>query len=210
MIILLKSTWTYFSAGSDDNGNPTDSVYEHAYFEFDTDTRTVTAYAPHETSPGPPPDFSRDPAVEFHVWVVGATRTGYFHDGLGGFTTVVTTLVITPQPVNAGCFGTNTGSIVLQLTGMAGPFSYVWDDGPTTPGRGPVRAGTYRVLVTDVPSGAQARATVQVGEQPELAVVVQAVGADVALQVSGGSGVYTYAWSDGVTTRAQREAAQGL
>ena len=210
MPILLKETWTFFSTGSDDNGEQVDSIYTHLYYEFDEATRTVTAYQPVVQQPAQPPDYSRDVTEEFFVWVSGATRTGYFHDGAGGFTTVVTTLVVTSQVTSAGCHGSNTGSIALQTSGMAGPFTFGWDDGVTTANRGPVRAGTYRVLVTDVPSGAQTRITVQVGQQPELVVVVQAIGADVTLQVSGGSGLYSYAWSDGATTRDRTGLAGGF
>ncbi|UOQ99913.1 SprB repeat-containing protein [Hymenobacter sp. 5317J-9] len=220
MLKLLKLDWT--STGT--YGDRSDQVYGERFaadkYEFDTTTRTVVHtpfplggdYDYDQSSGstiGPPENYSRDVLEEFHVYVNGPTRTGYFHDGNGGFTTAVTTLTLTATTTQCPCFGTNTGGIDLTVAGMNGPFTYRWDDGPTTEDRGLVPAGTYRVAVTDVPSGAVARATVQVGTNPELVVVIQKTGADVALQVSGGTGLYTFLWDDGVTTRDRTGLSDG-
>ncbi|WP_201979392.1 SprB repeat-containing protein [Hymenobacter rubidus] len=208
---LLKSTWVFFSAVIDTDNNYLDPIYKGDVYEFDETTRTVV-HSPdvQQQAPVPgPPDYSRDPTQEFYVWVDGATRTGYFHDGNGGVTTVITTLVLTATVTAAVCYGGNTGAIALVTAGMAGPFTFSWSDGVTTQNRGPVRAGTYRVVVTDGPSGAIARATVQVGTNPELAVTVQSIGPNITLQVTGGSGLYTYLWSDGATTRDRTGLAAG-
>ena len=198
----LKQTWTFYSTATDGNGDPADPIFSSDTYEFDPLTRTVVHNPGQiEQAASQPADYSRDPGEEFFVFVSGAVRAGYFHDGSGGVTAVTTTLVLTLQVVDAVCFGANTGSVQLQVSGMAGPFTYRWDDGPVTRDRGPLRAGPYRVGVTDGPSGAVARATVQVGTNPELVVQVQTIGTSVTLTVSGGSGLYDYLWSDGSTTR---------
>jgi hypothetical protein len=176
MIYLLKKTWTYFSTGTDDNGDPGEAIYDVLYYEFDSSTRTVAAYNPQLPSAAAPVDYSRDTAEEFYVYVNGATCTGYFHDGNGGVTTVVTTLVVTPQVKTVACYGANTGDILLVPSGLTGAFTYQWDDGPTTAHRSAVRAGTYRALVTHTASGARLPVVVQVGTNPELQVTVQAIG----------------------------------
>jgi SprB repeat len=213
MLIVIKHQYTYDHSYVDPNDSRiSGDIFTSQIWEFDTATRTASTrpgagwdqYTGQSgTGPGdPPPEVNLDPTFEFWVYVSGATRTGYFHDGAGGFTTIVKVLTLTAQVVGCTCYGDNTGSIDLTTGGgFSGPFSYLWDDGPTTEDRGVLRRGTYRVAVTDVPSGAIARATVQVGTNPELVVLVQKIGANVSLQVSGGSGLYSYLWSDGVTTR---------
>ncbi|MDO7853145.1 SprB repeat-containing protein [Hymenobacter convexus] len=215
MLIQLKLTWRYDHSYVDPNDSRISGDFYYAdEWNFDTATRLVV-YTP-STDPNaqqydfytgaqgnnnPPVDFSRPTTVEFFHYVSGATRTGYFHDGAGGVTLQVQTLTLASTVVSCTCYGDNTAAIDLQVSGLPGPYTYLWDDGPTVEDRGLLRAGTYRVAVTDVPSGAIARATIQVGSNPELDVLIQKVGGAVSLVVTGGVGLYTYLWSDGSTAR---------
>ncbi|MBK8657475.1 MAG: choice-of-anchor L domain-containing protein [Bacteroidetes bacterium] len=45
--------------------------------------------------------------------------------------------------VNVGCFGANTGSINMNISGGTAPYTYLWNDGVTTANRSSVAAGTY-------------------------------------------------------------------
>jgi hypothetical protein len=212
MLIPLKLSWTSTGTYGDRNGQEYGETFAAASWSFDTATRLVV-YTPfplggdynYDQSSGstvpPPVDYSRDVTEEFHVYVSGPTRIGYFHDGAGGFTTVITTLTFTWTVVDATCFGASSAAIVVVPDGMNGPFAYLWQDGVTTSSRSFVPAGVYRLTLTDLPSGAIARNTIRVGQNPQLTVLVQKVRGDVTLTVSGGIGLYTYLWSDGATTR---------
>ena len=175
-------------------------------FIFDTVLRTVSTERRSQNvyltpvQDTPPADFSRDPTELLTTYVSGPTQFRYFHDGYGGVTIENNTLTIGSLVTGSTCFGGRNGSIALQITGPPGPYTYLWDDGPTTRDRGPVPAGAYRVRVQDGPTGTIARATIQVGANPELQVLIQKNGADVRLVVSGGTAPYTYLWHDGATT----------
>ena len=221
MLITLRLDWHYDHSYTDpDDSRISGDIYYAEKWEFDTVTRTVVHteppnagyydfYTGEQGNIDPPQDEGLDPATEFFVYVSGATRTGYFHDGAGGYTTDVQTLTLSYTITGCGCFGTNTGGIDLEASGLSGPFHYLWDDGFTQQDRPLVPAGMYRVAVTDVPSGAVARASIQVGTNPELTVVIEKVGPDVHLRVSGGSGLYAFLWNDGVTDRDRLGLASG-
>ena len=48
------------------------------------------------------------------------------------------------------CAGTATGSIVLDVVGGNGPYSFNWSNGATSQNISNVIAGTYHVTVVDV------------------------------------------------------------
>jgi hypothetical protein len=53
--------------------------------------------------------------------------------------------------IDAGCPGTNTGSIYINVNGGSGSYSYLWTPGSyTTKNITGIPAGTYNVVVTDV------------------------------------------------------------
>ncbi|MDO7877673.1 SprB repeat-containing protein [Hymenobacter sp. ASUV-10] len=217
MLIELITYWTI----SGTYGSQADQVYG-TYYEaetwyFDTATRQVVhtprplgGFYQQEQSAGDPPptSYNRPTTEEFHFYATGADRIGFFHDGVGGFTTVIDTLTISTQVVNNPCFGNRLGQILVAVGGLTGPFTYAWDDGPTTRDRSLVAAGGYRLTVRDV-SGAVASALVTVGENPEILVVVSKTGGDVSLQVSGGTSPYSLLWSDGATTANRLGLAAG-
>ncbi|MFC7669274.1 SprB repeat-containing protein [Hymenobacter humi] len=221
MLIPLKLIWTSTGTfGDRDYDQSYGETFAASRSDFDTVTR-VPVRVPfplggdytYDQGSGstmdPPQDYSRPTTEEFFVYVNGPNRLGYFHDGNGGVTTVSTTLVLTSQVVGCTCYGDSSGDILVQTSGMDGPFTYLWEDGATTLNRSLVKAGTYRLAVTDVPSGAIARATILVGSNPELVVVIEKAGGDVTLQVSGGTGVYTYLWDDGSTSRTRTDLPSG-
>jgi gliding motility-associated-like protein len=116
---------------------------------------------------------------------------------------------------NINCNG-GTGTIDLVVSGgSTGNYSYLWS---TTDGSGlsatnrdqaGLTAGTYRVEVTDI-NGCTEFAEITLTEPDPIVieVVVKEISCgdplfsdgEIALTVSGGSGVYTYLWSNGATT----------
>lgn len=108
------------------------------------------------------------------------------------------------------------GSITLSVTGGTGPNTYLWENNATTANRTGLAAGTYYVTVTNTATGCVAAKAFEVGNSAQLTVNgnVTATGCGrstgaITATVSGGSGNYTYSWSDGVTTANRTSLAPG-
>lgn len=125
------------------------------------------------------------------------------------------TFVITEPPpftvasviAPATCANTCNGTATLTITGSAGPYSYAWSPAPGA-GQGTnaatgLCAGTYTVLVTDVPTGCDTLVSVLINAPPPF--VVQANVSDascsntcdgaIGIAVSGGSPGYSFLWA---------------
>ncbi len=109
---------------------------------------------------------------------------------------------------NETCSGGNTGAITTLFTiGGTPPYTYYWNNGATTPDISGLTAGTYHITVTDA-HGCDARSQRTVS-QPDAIGLAATVGAatcptagngTIDLTVTGGTPVYTYAWSNSATT----------
>ena len=107
--------------------------------------------------------------------------------------------------------GLPTGAIMLDVTGTAPPFSYLWSTGSTQSFIDGVTAGTYSVSVTDA-CGKTVVKSYNVGQYNGPAISLADSGPDCSpspgqgfldISVSGGYGVYTdynFHWSGGQTT----------
>ena len=115
-----------------------------------------------------------------------------------------------PVQTNVGCFGANTGSATVEVTGGTEPYEYLWNDGSAqiTATASGLEAGEYMVTITDA-NGCVTTATVTITE-PAATVATGtqdnvlcngAADGSIDLSVSGGSGLYTYEWSNGATTQ---------
>tara|TARA_B100000508_G_scaffold137355_1_gene131534 strand:- start:33298 stop:38022 length:4725 start_codon:yes stop_codon:yes gene_type:complete len=105
------------------------------------------------------------------------------------------------------CFGDNTGSINAIISGGTEPYNYSWSNGATTANVSGLVAGSYTLTVTD-DLGCVETTTVTITEPAaplSLSSVIQDVlchgGNDgsIDLTVTGGTGPYSYEWSDGST-----------
>ncbi len=116
--------------------------------------------------------------------------------------------VITPTATetNVLCNGGATGSVsVTGVTGGTGPYTYSWSSGQTTTTVAGLTAGTYTITVTDN-NGCTGTATTTISQPTALAPTASNTpplcnGGNGTLTASctGGTGPYTYAWSDGQT-----------
>lgn len=103
---------------------------------------------------------------------------------------------------NVTCFGGNNGSATVTATGGTPPLSYTWSNGQTQPTAINLSAGTYTVTVS---GGTTATATVVITQPANLNVSASVSGqiscnvpaVNVTANVSGGTGPYNYAWSNG-------------
>jgi uncharacterized repeat protein (TIGR01451 family) len=118
-----------------------------------------------------------------------------------------TALSLTATSTDATCYGTATGLIQLTVTGGTGNYTYQWNVPDV--GNGPLPAGTYSATVTDA-NGCTISTTQTITEPNLLAGTTIATdesvcgAADGAIEASitGGTGPYTYEWSNGQTTAA--------
>jgi hypothetical protein len=219
MLIKLKETYSYLrSEGYDD-------VFDYTLYEYNTDTRLVNYtneeyYVPAQE--GAPDNYSRPVEEEFYWYCLSdtPTRRGCFHDGTGGVNYVDTAdsiacgwepnIVITSTVINAVCFGSNSGSIGIDVSGTgAAPYTYRWNDGETTKDRFNVPAGSYAVTVTDAQGFSNTLSGITVGQNSEIQVVGTIGENSILIEASGGVLPYSFRWSDGVTTKDRENVAPG-
>ncbi|MBI1225510.1 MAG: T9SS type A sorting domain-containing protein [Bacteroidetes bacterium] len=143
-------------------------------------------------------------------------------DAFGCSATKNTTLVyqsniqINLTPTNPTCSNTMNGSVTSSVTGGVAPLSYVWSNGATTPNIQNLAAGNYSLTVTDG-LGCTKSASVTLTAPPAFTVAVAVTNAtycgatdgSLTATPSGGSGPYTYAWSNGGTTQTLNNLGAG-
>lgn len=123
---------------------------------------------------------------------------------------------ITSTPVD--CFGNNTGTATVMVSGGNGNYTYLWNDTlrQIEPTAIFLQAGTYQVVVNDE-TGCIAFAEVVV-EQPEQitinsevtdALCVGDANGSIAAMPMGGVGNFTYTWSNGQTVNTATNLPTG-
>jgi hypothetical protein len=128
-------------------------------------------------------------------------------------------LQLIPIATSPNCFGEMTGAAAVIVSGGTPPFTYLWDNGATTPELLDIPAGTYTVTVTDA-VGCTGTEIVGIA-QPEL-LIAQVATVDIVdvscngfsdgqatITVQGGTPPYTYLWSSGQTTAFVDDLAAG-
>ncbi|MCX6258914.1 MAG: choice-of-anchor J domain-containing protein, partial [Bacteroidia bacterium] len=109
---------------------------------------------------------------------------------------------------NVSCFGSNTGSVSMTISGGITPYTYHWSNGATTLNINNVPAGIYYITVTG-PSGCSTTSSVTIAQATQISTsgTIQNVSANggsdgsVVLSVSGGVTPYSYHWSNNATTK---------
>ena len=104
------------------------------------------------------------------------------------------------------CFGTCTGSAALNLAGNAADYTINWSNGASGLTISSLCAGDYKVTVTDA-FDCSTTESFSIVESPELNLQLtsnneSALGASdgsASVTASGGTGAYTYSWSNGQT-----------
>ncbi|KAA5548332.1 T9SS type A sorting domain-containing protein [Adhaeribacter rhizoryzae] len=109
------------------------------------------------------------------------------------------------------------GSIDLTVTGGTAPYTYKWNAGVTTQDISAASPGLYTVMVTDA-AGCSAMTSVYVGHKNNPLILTSShidatmgggMDGSVDLSVIGGTGPYTFVWSNGATTEDLTMVAAG-
>lgn len=112
-------------------------------------------------------------------------------------------LVISETHVDVLCFGDNTGSIDITLTGGVQPYSYLWNTNDTLQDMDTLTFGIYSLTVTDA-NGCTDTVSVTLTQPASpislsaTSISVLCAGGDngsIDLSVSGGTPVYDYVWN---------------
>ncbi|MEZ4962347.1 MAG: T9SS type A sorting domain-containing protein [Saprospiraceae bacterium] len=142
-----------------------------------------------------------------------------------GCTNTTETVVVQSPPVgaqissqtNATCFGEDNGSATAAGSGGNGTYTYKWSNNATGATISNIGAGNYSVTITDG-ENCTTVATVLITQPPLLEVNASATGQSVlgvndgtaTANPTGGTGNYTYLWSNGETTQGIADLAPGV
>ncbi|TAK35395.1 MAG: T9SS type A sorting domain-containing protein [Saprospiraceae bacterium] len=124
---------------------------------------------------------------------------------------------IVASQTNTACFGEATGSATIEGGGGNGSFTYEWSTGETSATASGLSAGTYTVTVTDS-EGCTASETATITQPGELTVTTGSTAqtapgvndGTATASANGGTGNYTYEWSNGATTATITGLAPGV
>jgi gliding motility-associated-like protein len=171
-----------------------------------------------------------------YLWNTGATTSTVQGLSSGTYTVTVTDangcnaiisdFISQPNaPLSAGissvqpvaCFGGSTGAINCSPSGGTAPYTYAWNTGAITQGISGLNAGTYTVTVTDTKGCtstettlvSQPSASVSVTGTTTIANCLNGIGGTVIISVTGGTPLYSYSWSNGITAQNLLDAAPG-
>jgi gliding motility-associated-like protein len=116
-------------------------------------------------------------------------------------------LQLTINYTNSTCNNSNNGATTAVASGGVAPYIYAWSNGKTTAQITELAAGNYTVTVTDQQGSRQSKA-ITISQPTAITITEQvshetAAGNDgaIAVIVSGGTGTYSYLWSNGATTK---------
>lgn len=101
------------------------------------------------------------------------------------------------------CFGENNGTATIQQNGGTPGYTYVWDDGQTTPTATGLYAGLFSCTVTDL-NGCTTTASFNITEPSQLVVningptsICAGQTANLIANAAGGTPTYSYLWNPG-------------
>ncbi len=121
----------------------------------------------------------------------------------------------TAVATNQQCVGTNTGSIDLTLGAGPLPVTYLWSNGATTEDISSVAPGTYSVTVTDG-AGCISSTSATVNAATNIIITGNITNEScgdqegaIDISVIGGTGSYSYLWSNSATTQDITDLTQG-
>jgi len=137
-----------------------------------------------------------------------------------GCTQTATVAITQPTIVTVGvssntmvsCFGGNNGTATATAKGGTGAMTFSWNNGQVTAAATGLSAGTYTVTATDA-NGCSKISTVTITQPAAVTLQTSTIGStcsaangSASVTANGGTGSYTYSWSNGQLT----QTASGL
>jgi len=110
---------------------------------------------------------------------------------------------------NVNCFNGTDGQLTIAVTQGTSPYTYLWNNGSTTPSLTNITAGTYSVTVTDA-NGCTEILSATIGQplQPLMMTgstsssnCLAGLGGSVNINPDGGTAPYSFNWSNGATSQ---------
>ena len=108
---------------------------------------------------------------------------------------------------NASCNGGSNGAINISVAGGTSPYTYSWVNGATTQNISNLSAAPYEIVVKDA-NGCKSTKSIVVSEPSPISLTINTTnpacgstaGGSATVVASGGTGAYTYQWSNTATT----------
>lgn len=123
---------------------------------------------------------------------------------------VITVNISSQTPVS--CFGGTDGSVTVAAAGGAAPYTYAWSTGASGVTLSNRPAGNYTVTATDA-NGCTVSRVVNISQPTVLTANVTSssggCGTSASASPSGGTGPFTYLWSNGSTIASISNLATG-
>jgi len=125
-------------------------------------------------------------------------------------------LTISTTKTNLNCHGDADGTIAVNVSGGMSPYTFNWSSGQMTKDLTGLSGGTYTLTVTDA-NGISKTETTFINEPSMISISstlnhLLCGGVDdgsINLSLSGGTGFYTYQWSNGSDSRDLVDIAAG-
>ncbi len=125
------------------------------------------------------------------------------------------TIIASCLAENNNCLGNDNGTITTQVTGGTGNYTYLWNNGNTTSSLEDIEAGNYSVTITDQ-NGCSAICETTIEQIDPLNLLCEATNSscdqninNISSSITGGSGNYTFLWSNGATSQNIENIASG-
>ncbi|HZB11916.1 MAG TPA: SprB repeat-containing protein, partial [Chryseolinea sp.] len=132
-------------------------------------------------------------------------------------TQTCSTLLASLQKKNATCSSSNDGDLQVVVQDGAAPFVYSWSNGANTSAAQNLAAGKYSVTIKDA-NGNVLTLSEEITSSPPINITGAvlnpacsgAVNGSIDVTATGGTGTYTYAWSNGSTDQDLTGVASGV
>ncbi|MEO8149717.1 MAG: gliding motility-associated C-terminal domain-containing protein [Bacteroidia bacterium] len=123
---------------------------------------------------------------------------------------IVNSIILAQVHTNVTCPGGSDGTATANITlGGTPPYTFLWSNGQTTQTATGLAAGSYTVTVTPSGVACPTPITINITAPTAFNVVPNIVGAScgtatgsASVAVTGGTGAYTYLWSNAATNAA--------
>ena len=159
-----------------------------------------------------------------YIWNTGATSAQLSDAANGVYSVTVTdqngctanrngivvtqpfAISVTVKIISVACAGGNTGKLAATASGGISPYQYVWSNNDISAFAGQLGPGSYVVTVTDANQCTQL-ANAVINDLPGVSgngiagpLPCQNAKEELAINITSGTGPFTFKWSDGDTT----------